>query len=253
MNQVKNWTILCIVILLSLPSYSQNDDLINTHLFMPSYSFEIPLGKLSERFGGNSTLGMAYKFKYGQNWVIGGDVNFMFSGNVKEEGMYDAITTTSGLFIDVNGLVNEFSLSERGVHGSLSIGKIVWSPDNSANSGLLIGGGIGYLQHKISINLSGDDFPQINEDLRKGYDRFTSGVTLNQSIGYLYLKPEKFINFYIGLEVLEGITKLRRPWVLDLNTADKSTRFDMLIGLKTAWIIPVFKGRVNDEDEFFYD
>ena len=78
----------------------------------------------------------------------------------------------------------------------------------------------------------------------------TNGPMLAGNIGFLYLEKKKFLSFYGGFDFAAGFTQERRNWNIDLMSADKHQRIDMMIGIKLAWIIPVFTNR--DSEVYYY-
>jgi hypothetical protein len=93
--------------------------------------------------------------------------------------------------------------------------------------------------------------PQLDKTYRKGYDRLTGGFYLSQFIGYMYLDPKKYINFYVGIEFHEGFTKGYRPWQFDINAPDKKSRIDGMAAIKVGWIIPAY--RKEKVEQFYYN
>ena len=65
------------------------------------------------------------------------------------------------------------------------------------------------------------------------------------------MTESKRANFYIGLEFTQGFTSSVREINFDTGLpTDKSSRFDGLIGLKAAWILPFFDD--FEDAEVFY-
>ena len=90
--------------LLSLTACAQvNDSSVFAPLISASYSYQWPGGDLVKRFGGNSSIGVAFMLKTKSNWIFGIDGNFIFGNNVKENGILDSISTVNGKIIDENG------------------------------------------------------------------------------------------------------------------------------------------------------
>jgi hypothetical protein len=64
-------------------------------------------------------------------------------------------------------------------------------------------------------------------------------------LGYMFLERKKFLSFSAGIDYTLGITQERRNWDFDLMSSNTGTRYDMLIGFKVAWVIPVFTNKDN--------
>lgn len=228
---------------------SISDSVIGTSLIQATYSYQLPAADLSKRFLPDNAIGAGYLYKTKKNWLFGADGFFMFRDTIKETGILDSITTSDGNIIDGNGIFAEVQLYERGFHMSMKAGKLfpVWGPN--PNSGLVVLGGIGLLQHKIRIENRDNTAPQIGEEYRKGYDRLTNGLALSQFFGYMYLGNSRLVSFYAGIELVEAWTQNRRSYNFDLMGPDNTKRFDMLYTIKVGWIIPLYK---RSPDAFYY-
>jgi hypothetical protein len=131
-------------------------------------------------------------------------------------------------------------LRERGHQISVDAGYLFQLCKNSRHrSGLLLVAGVGYLTHKIRIVDDFDSVVQFQRAYIKGYDRLTSGWTLNQKISYMYLSEDKLINFYVSVSLTEAFTKDRRQFNYN-QTEVKIKRFDVFTGIQLGWIIPIY-------------
>lgn len=224
------------------------DTLINARLLSGAYTYQIPAADFAKRFGAGSSIECSFLFKFGNNFLIGASGSFLFSGNIQEDTILDALKTTSGNFISSNGIYSSIVLNERGYIIQGKIGKIFPAFHSNPNSGIMTTLGSGFLQHKIKIQEIGNDLPQFAGNYSKGYDRLTNGICFSQFIGFAHFDPRKLLNFYTGIEVVEGITQNRRDWNYDQNKKDNSNRLDILIGLKLAWFLPFYG---NTYQEFY--
>jgi hypothetical protein len=237
----------------ALRGFSQvniSDSVIATSLIQATYSYQIPSADLKDRFVSDNAVGMGYLYKTKKNWIFGADGFFMFRDTIKETGILDSISTIDGNIIDGNGIYAEVQLYERGFHMGAKVGKLfpLWGPN--PNSGLMVLGGVGLLQHKIRIENRNNTAPQVSKEYRKGYDRLTNGLALSQFIGYMYLGNSKLVSFYAGVELVEAWTQNRRSYNFDLMGPDNTKRFDMLYTFKVGWIIPLYKRSPN---AFYYN
>lgn len=249
--------IFCIIILLIsfqikhvFPQANIKDSVISTSLIQATYSYQIPGSDLSKRFVSDNAIGLGYLYKTRKNWILGADGFFMFRDTIKETGILDSITTSDGNIIDGNGIYAEVHLYERGFHMGFKAGKLfpIWGPNK--NSGIVLLGGMGLLQHKIRIENRDNTASQITGDYKKGYDRLTNGLALSQFIGYMYLGNSKLISFYAGVEIVEAFTQNRRSYNFDLMGKDNTKRLDLLYTIKVGWIIPLYK---RSPDAFYYN
>lgn len=224
-------------------------DTLSIPFFSAHFNFQLPGGDLANRFGFNSAVGGTFTYKTNKNWMWSFDGNYLFGNQVKETDILLGIATNDSNIIGSNGQYIQVRLLERGYSFMGKGGKLfpVWGPNK--NSGLALMGGIGFLQHKISIESLGDFLPQLNKEYRKGYDRLSNGLALSQFIGYYYFGNKARINFYVGLEVIEAFTKNRRGYNYDTQHYDTENRIDLLYGLKLGWFIPVYR---KNPDKYYY-
>jgi hypothetical protein len=234
--------------------FAQNDEFVtdknfnNAILIAPAFTAQFPLLDMQKRFGYNSQLGGSLSYQLRKHWHIGVDAGFMFGTKVKEDSVLNKISTSQGNFVGVqNGtLVNVF-LQERGFTVKAFFGKTIVFGKNPLNhSGLLLLTGVGFMQHKILIDVRKETIPQLNSTYRKGYDRMANGPVISQFIGGIYLKHKKWLSFYGGVQADIAFTQSRRVMNFDTQTSDTQKRIDLLIGIKFGWIIPVFKKKEMD-------
>lgn len=225
----------------------------NGILIKPTFTFQIPGAEMAHRFGVNSNFGINLSYKFGKNWTLGGEGNFLFGNKVKEDGhVAGATSTVPELVITGTGALEEVILSERGGMTRVVGSKTFPFNKNKPNSGLEVGFGAGYMFHKILIDVNPDVTPQLSGDYAKGYDRLSHGLALTQYIGIIKLEEGKLVNLSLGLEFTEGITRSARSWDFFQGRKLDKTRFDFLVGLKLSWIIPVFTGESNSSEYYYY-
>jgi hypothetical protein len=227
---------------------SVEDSIIATPMFYGNFAQQLPRGMLSERFGTNSYIGAGFMNKTAKNWMYGVDFNFIFGGNVKERDILRNIDTPSGSVIDQHGALAEIRLFQRGYFSSVRFGRMFPVFGQNPNSGIFVLGGVGFLQHKIRIENPGNAAPQIYGEYKKGYDRLTNGFSTSQFIGYMFLSNNRLLNFFGGVEFVQGFTQSRR-FDFDNNSQDLTKRLDLLSGIKAGWIFPLYKKVPN---KFYY-
>lgn len=244
--------ILSIALLISI-CFAQSE-IKDSSIFMPmakiSYSFQFPGGDMAMRFGNSSTIGGGFGLKTKTNWDFSIDYNYLFGNNIKDTGMLDELKNSSGFITSKDGEAAEYQTYERGHFINFSVGKLipVFSPNK--NSGIIVKAGVGLLVHKIKYFNFANDIIQFQGEYVKGYDRYTSGLSTSQFIGYRYLSNRKLINFFIGFEFIQGFTKLQRDYQVDIEPGTpNNTRLDLLYGIKAGWILPLYK---RADDRFYY-
>ncbi|PLX11809.1 MAG: hypothetical protein C0598_07285 [Marinilabiliales bacterium] len=220
--------------------------------FIPNfaYSYQIPGGDVAKTFGNNSTIGGGFFYKTKKNLLFSLDMNYIFGNSIKNpESILSMVLTNQDHIIDGNGTYALFTLYERGYTLNFRIGKILNVMSVTPNSGLMIMGGIGYMEHKLVIDNQFDTAPQITGDYAKGYDRLTVGININEFIGYFYMGRSKILNFYGGFEFFQGFTKSKRDYVFDLQGKDTGSKLDLYFGFRIGWMIPIFK---RAPDKYYY-
>ena len=116
-----------------------------------SYAYQWAGGDLSDRFGPNSNIGASFMVKTKRNWLYGLKGNFIWGGKVKENAILNNLTTNSNEIIDDNGRLTVAYFGERGSSFFVFGGKLINKFAPNKNSGFIIYGGFGMLQHKISL------------------------------------------------------------------------------------------------------
>lgn len=232
------------------------DVLRNSLLLCANYGRQVPFGVLSNRFGGSNSVGFTVAYKFGNNYQIQSGINTIFSSTVKENYMFDTMIGGSNYLIDVNGNYAEIRMYQRGIHWHVDFGKIFQLGKFEKNSGLLVTGGLGFMQHYIKFNFQRTVLPQLEGEYAKGYDRLTNGLMARGFIGYQRIDQKAMLNFVGGLEILNGFTKNRRSFNYDTRTADGLSRNDLLIGLKIGVMISISgrkTGTTKGEEERYFD
>ena len=216
------------------------DSTLGVTIISASYTFQVPGGDLKDRFGPNSNVGVGVDRKTKSNWVYGINYQFIFGDDIRENTLSN-LYTEGDIVIGNDGLAADINIYQRGFFVSAGVGKIIPISNYNKNSGLFFKAGIGILQHKIRIDVVNNTAPQLNSDMKKGYDRLTNGIGISQFIGYLHLSNNRKLNFYAGFDITEGFTKSRRSYNYDTREANTAERFDLLYGFRIGWMIPLYK------------
>lgn len=230
---------------------SPKDSVLRGFLIEAQYSLQFPLADLAKRYGQNFSAGGSLIYKTRTNFLCIFEANFIFGNNVKnKDGYLKNIKTSDGYVIDGNGMLGEIFLYERGYYLHSMFGKIFPVVGPNKNSGLFINLGVGFLQHKLKLFPNDISFDYMTEEYKKGYDRLANGLSLSQQIGYFNIGNKKAYSFRGAIELIEGFTKPRRGYQYDLmGNEPLINRFDMLLGLRFSWMIPLFRSK---KDKFYY-
>lgn len=203
----------------------------------------------ADTYGMSGQIGLGFDYKLKQNWIFGLEGNFIFGSDINDNNIIDVLRTENGFLIGLDGDLYAPTIYLRGYDFQAFAGKIIPFSTSSLSSGLLVKLGIGYIQHKILYNIQQKEtLPQISGEYAKGYDRMSSGLKLNQFIGYHYMSNNHLINFIIGFDISEGFTKNRRGYNYDTGMAETESKLDLLYGLRATWILPFYKKGSSDSD-----
>jgi len=242
----------------------QNPNDIDSASIIPffgvSYAIQFTGNDMAKRFNTNYNVGGNFTYKTKKNWIYGFKGNFIWGGNVKQTNILDNIAQRNGfinsngkyeeeiLMTDDNGTETKVFLGERGSSFFAFGGKVFSVLAPNSNSGFMIYGGAGLLQHKISIKFQ-DKIVALSDNYKKGYDRFSMGFALNGFVGYLLMSDNRIFNFYGGFDITQGWTKNMRKFNFDTQKYDNKIYSDLLYGFRVGWIIRLNK---RDKEQFYY-
>jgi len=254
--------ILCFITLCDLPVnlVAQNKKLIETEIcnqifnFDFQYTYQYPQGYLASTYGPIHNVGFGGLLKTKENWLYGVEASYQFGTEVNNnlsQNILLNLSNSTGTISNITGTPGMVLLGERGLNTFIKAGKLLNISKSSPNSGISIIIGVGFISHKISITTPENNIPTLTEDLKKGYDRLSMGIAFTQFVGYHFQGKNRMTNFYIGLDVIEGYTKNVRGFNYDTRQNDTGNHFDLFIGPKFSWMIPVYL-TTRDQDEFIY-
>lgn len=231
---------------------SVKDSVLRFPMLSLSYAYQVPGGTIAKRFGPNSNIGASLIYKNRKNWMAGFEGTFIFSENIKETGIFDKIairTDIPGTIVDATGVPGEIHIFERGYTVNAIIGKIIpFKKGPNPNSGLMILVKGGFIEHKIRIEDIAHSVYPLTDEYKIGYDRLTQGWNISEFIGYQYFSNQRLVNFFIGFEFLQALTKSQR-FDFDLMRKDNSTHHDFLNSIRVGWTLPLYK---KAPKEFYY-
>ncbi|MCC6371329.1 MAG: hypothetical protein IT236_10020 [Bacteroidia bacterium] len=232
-------------LLLAFCSKAQLDSTISVPLIGIQFGGQLPGGDMVKRFGANLEAGGMFAYKTNKNWIIGLESNFMFGRNVKED-VLKKLKNADGFVTDNEGYRADLRVTERGLGIHLFLGKVIRIKGLNPNSGLMISIGTGYMQHKINLYDAQQKIAAIKGSLKYGYDRLSNGISFSQFIGYLNLSENRMLNFYVGVQLYQGLTSSVRKLNYDTGLPDTKQRLDVLTGMRVGWILPLYKKKPND-------
>lgn len=213
------------------------------------YNYHQPSNDLASRFGNFNGVGFGGHYKTRSNWTASLEGNFLFGSDLKETGLFNNLITTGGFIASSNGSPGNYTVAMRGLSFFASGGRLFALNRRNPNSGIMVSGGIGYLQHQLLINSKENNIPQFDANYVKGYDRLSSGIAFREFVGYAFQSPNRLINFYIGVEAMQASTVSRRGYNYDQMAADNKDRKDHTLSFRFGWMIPIYLNN-PDEDEY---
>ncbi len=234
-------TILFLMVGAANAQVSLKDSSISMVMIKPSYGLQLPEGDLANRFGLNQTVGIATTYKHKSGWMITAEGDFIFGNSINEPNLFSMLTTTEGTIIGEDGLYGDIRVFERGYYITLGVGRLFKVLKPNPNCGFIVEASAGFMQHKIKIQDKKNSVPILQDDYVKGFDHLTNGLAIKEFFGYQYISNHRLVNFYGGLECVQGITQNRRSYNFSDMAPDNSTRLDLLFGFRIGWIIPLYK------------
>lgn len=241
----------CLSLQFTLAQSISKNDTSGVPLVAVNLGGSLPGGDLAKSYGANALTGLSYMQKFKNNWVIGIEGSAIFGKDIKNDSsIFRPIVDHYNEFTTGDGTPAEIFLYQRGIKADLKFGKLfnIFGPNN--NSGLLIMGGFGFLQHKIRIEVTNNNVPSLDKESKKMYDRYTDGFSLSQFIGYMHLGNNRRTNFYIGFEASQGFTQNRRPYNVYSKGPDNTKRLDLMYSIKAGWILPIYK---KTNQKYYYN
>lgn len=225
------------------------DTTIAMTIVTASYSYQLPGGDMSLRFGPNSNIGLSGLYKTRGNYLLGLEGGFIFGEKVHESGLLRNMITREGQIVDQDGVMADVMLYQRGYTIMGVVGKVIPVAGPNPNSGILLKLGGGYFRHKIRIQTQKNEVPQLQGEYLEGYDRLAAGPVAMLFAGYQNLSNNRRVNFMVGFEMLTGFTQPLRAFNFDTQRSETGTRIDGLVGLRAGWSLPIYK---RQDDRFHY-
>jgi hypothetical protein len=226
------------------PVYTSNEGTILA--FNLSYGTQLPGGDLIDRFGVNINTGAGLQLFFNSNWMLELEGQYLFGSRVNTDVLAPLRSPEGYIFADDGGPA-DITLRQRGWWLGLSAGKLIALHPTNPRSGLRISLGAGLLEHKIRIQNDPQAFvPALTTEYRKGYDRLSNGLALKQFIGYQHFSLKRRVNFFAGIELIQGFTASRRSWNIDEMAREEGSRLDLLFGFRAGWVLPFYLGEKGE-------
>lgn len=238
---------------LSTQLYAQanlKSESVFTPIYGLTYKGSLPGGDFAKRWGYSNALGAELNFKLKSNITFGLESQFLFGNTFKELSIFDNLINEDGNITNLAGQQGDVLFLLRGANFTGQLGYVFTKVGKGPNAGIWINGGIGYQFHKIRIEHTYGEIPQLDEPYSKGYDKLSMGIVTKQFIGYLQQGNRKFLDFYGGFEFAQGFNKNVRTFNFDTEGPENELRLDLFFGIKVGWMIPIYKRQLQ---EYYYD
>jgi hypothetical protein len=213
------------------------------------YNFSSANADMEDHFNTIHAVGGGLGYKTFSNWQFELKADYLFSQNIKSEGLLDNIINEAGDVTDSDGELVKVVYEMKGFTIFAQGGKILPLFQANANSGVFVSAGVGFLHHFIDYDYRDGRVFQLEEDMLKGYDRLTNGFAIRQFVGYQFYGKQNLLNFQLGIESTQGFTRNRREFNYVDRSFDKDLKTDILLGFRACWMIPFKKRRA---EEFYY-
>lgn len=213
------------------------------------YNYHIPSGDFAKTYGHFSTIGFGGLLKTKNNWIMAGEVSYLFGSDIKELDLLNNLISSGGYISSTGGSPGNYSVNMRGYTSYIGGGRLFAINKRNMNTGFMVKGGVGLLIHRINFVSQERNIPQLDENYAKGYDRYSSGISLNQFVGYYHQSQNRLINFYIGMEFMQAQTYNRRGYNYDQMKFDTAKKTDFSTSFRFGWMIPIYLN-TKEEDEF---
>lgn len=221
--------------------------------FQAHYTYVMPGGDFASRFNAFSGVGGGIAIKTTHNIVYGVEGTYHFGSDLKPTSMLNNLTNGTGFISNSAGFPSEISVGMRGFSVMAKGGWVIPISSSNLNSGFIIQIGGGVVMHKININVLQNDVPSLTQDKIAGYDRYSSGWAANQFVGYWHHSRNRYVNFYVGLDLSQAFTYNRRKFNYDSRSHDTDMHNDYYFGLRFGWMIPRYLKTKNSNDEFIFE
>lgn len=271
----KNWILLLATLLWQLPTMAQEKlsvDTLQCHMVGFSVGAQMPLdgsnsggmpgGSMKDLYQGpylDFCLEWAYIFASGWMLTLDGDLWFGYNSNnlqLRMERMGD-IFSSQGYLISPNGVDGAVTMYNRGLAARPGVAHIFRVLPRNPNSGIILKLSGGWFMQKTVNTQDMNESPvaQTSDQYMKLYDHYRNGAIVTESIGFLYMSNQSnYLNFKFTLDFSQCISWSSRPYTIDkvmgLNGKDSNRYFDMMLGVKLAWLFP-FTGRTS-YDYYYY-
>ncbi len=217
----------------------QAQTVLNSNInLQSSYLFEIPGGDLNDRFGVNN------KFEFKLEYLTPHSFGFYLKtglrlGDVVKEDVLTNLRTQTGNVVGVNGYYADIFGRKRGFDIGIGVDKLIpVSILGTKNHQIRFGLSLVNAHHWIRLIDESKSVPQILGEYQQVYDRYVSGMGVEENLNFQYNSKSKNASFIFGLQFQQIFGKEHR--IKFINDSDKANRKDLYFGLKLSYLLPLY-------------
>ncbi len=209
-------------------------------------------GEWVDRYRENYSVSAFVGRKFSSNWTLTAEWSYLFGGEVnnRADALKNVFTPDEQL-INISGGIGQVNINQRATFFNLGIEKTIPIFGLNKNSGLNIGLTGGYIWHWLNVDNVGNDSPQIIDEYEKGYDRLGQGFLLRESLGFIYLSPNRLLNFKVSFEVSQIWSQDMRKYYYPIGELNSQSQLNLLYGLRLNWYIPIYLG--GKTEQYYYN
>ncbi len=236
----------------TLTSAQEKSEPSRAWLIGAGISTNSPGGEWTDRYTQNYSVSAFLGRKFSSNYTLTAEWSYLFGGDVTDrEASLKNVFTPDGNLINISGSYAQVNINQRATYFNLGVEKTIPFFGSNPNSGLNLGLTGGYIWHWLNVDNVGNDSPQIIDEYEKGYDRFGQGFMLRESLGFIYMSPNRKVNFKISFEVSQVWSRDMRAYYYPLGALSDELQSNFLYGLKLNWYIPIYLG--GKTEEYYYN
>ncbi|WP_235298843.1 hypothetical protein [Portibacter marinus] len=196
-----------------------------------SYLLEKPGADLAQRFGLNSKFEFKIEYLWHYQYAFYAKGGIRINQNVKED-VFSSIRTNEGFVLGANGFYADVFGRKRGFDIGVGFDYLITAFKQNVRLGI----GSSYITHWIKIVDDSQSVPQVVSTSGQFYDRFVSGVGIEENVQFQY-NIERAA-FLIGIQFGQFFTKEHR---FMLNLQNSQRRLDLYYGIKLTYLLPLIK------------
>ena len=251
MNFRLYWLLALSLVTEALCAQNVRRDTLSAWMIAPTVSLYTASGELGDRIERGSSLGLDVSYKTNRNWQWGVEGHYLYSNQVRNRSaVISPVLSQNNRIFNPTGNYANIAIDLRGAMGLINVSKTTGIWAINPNSGLFFGAAAGYLSYWYNISSDDPNIPQLQDEYDKGYDRWSAGFMLRQSVGYQFLSAKRTVNFRLSFELSESWTEDLRGYSYASGQQVSGSQSSLLYGLRLQWVLPIYQSATAD---YYYD